>query len=1039
MRVGLLCVALLVAAGVCSGVLPQEDVLELDDTTDGIPGGISLAEVQEQASDESQAQAQLTLEESAEAKVMFMSMIDKLKTGKIRGAALFAARSAEDTFDDMGESAGGSGLDVIFKKLKELETEITDQQESEKARMDAFNSQCNDELKKQSDIITLTTKTRNDLKRQTGESNVLIKDNRRTWRLSRNQEDITHKAMIDLQSAREESRMAVRAMVDERNKAIDVMQTALFLVCERFARFKNGKTCLKVKSQPDVAEPRRFETNPLEEAEQQDKDNHDANGLGADWAAKWAAKKAKDQDLENNPEPEQIPGLEDDSAETDELGDDAEPDKPKAKETLAQVMADDDPDAGDWKLSSKEKRAHKKLATLASTEMPDKYKLPLVELSESIQMGSERRSRSIVEILMDVLRVTKEDLAKIKTDHTIRLNTDYDTSWDLKDTLNSQRISQDEMRAIMEANRNNILNYNDEGEKVRVDQDAAIAAKHTTEDVCNLENEEYGVEESWRIEDLENLMKLKSILRMLYYKKKPLNCPHHPQTKAKCSGMDRGWCVYSELHPDETQRCSCNVGFYGDACQYTMCPGIALNLYEHDAPGVCSNTNVETRGSCDKNTGLCTCYDGEGVLRGQSTGVNPEYNLPDQVNGGYYHGPKRACDFKNAPPSKNGQIDNKCSDNGDIYINNADPNHPITYSDGYDKIRGICHCKYENWGPACEFKKCPHSNGNLYPSISSNACNGHGACSDETGRCTCKMPYHCGQSCGGNAGMMTDEEREDASNEQLQELIEGTGDSGPCSHTCPAGQSCAFEDCAEDCRASGKSSCNTQNGQCSCAPGTSGHACEFFDCPGSDPGSNLCGSGGECNRNDGVCICRIGYSGPKCEKTQRCTGKLDSPYMNWWTIWDKPGWITCTSGQLMYKLKRSLCDALSCINSGACAAGCEGTEHVFQLRHCYHDLRWYNSFDVAGWSKCLDDYYVAGLYRSGESLYELQMAKCCSLMDARWVNCDEANWNSIFAGPGTGTIDKKPNIAFITGFKRGVEHTIKGIDGASYCGFVRGY
>ena len=56
--------------------------------------------------------------------------------------------------------------------------------------------------------------------------------------MSRNQEDITHKAMVDLQSAREESTMAVRAQVDERNKAIDVMQTALFLVCERFARFK---------------------------------------------------------------------------------------------------------------------------------------------------------------------------------------------------------------------------------------------------------------------------------------------------------------------------------------------------------------------------------------------------------------------------------------------------------------------------------------------------------------------------------------------------------------------------------------------------------------------------------------------------------------------------------------------------------------------------------------------------------------------------------------------------------------------------------
>lgn len=171
-------------------------------------------------------------------------------------------------------------------------------------------------------------------------------------------------------------------------------------------------------------------------------------------------------------------------------------------------------------------------------------------------------------------------------------------------------------------------------------------------------------------------------------------------------------------------------------------------------------------------------------------------------------------------------------------MNQADPQNPVTYSDGYDKIRGMCHCKYEYWGPACEFKKCPHSNGNLYPSTSSNACNGHGACSNENGLCTCTMPYHCGQSCG-QAGM-SDAQREGASLEDLQASIEGT-----CSNTCSPGKSCAFEDCSDDCRASTKGACNTQDGSCSCAAGTSGHACEFFDCPGSDPGSNLCGNGGD--------------------------------------------------------------------------------------------------------------------------------------------------------------------------------------------------
>merc|ERR1712057_83553 len=100
--------------------------------------------------------------------------------------------------------------------------------------------------------------------------------------------------------------------------------------------------------------------------------------------------------------------------------------------------------------------------------------------------------------------------------------------------------------------------------------------------------------------------------------------------------------------------------------------------------------------------------------------------------------------------------------------------------------------------------------------------------------------------------------------------------------------------------------------------------------------------------------------------------------------------MVCPKGQLMYQLKRSNCQALSCIESG----GCEAEKHVFQLRHCYHDLRWYTSFDKAGWSKCLPDYYVAGLFRSCESLYCLNMAKCCSLKEARQpaATCGDTLW-----------------------------------------------
>lgn len=410
-----------------------------------------------------------------------------------------------------------------------------------------------------------------------------------------------------------------------------------------------------------------------------------------------------------------------------------------------------------------------------------------------------------------------------------------------------------------------------------------------------------------------------------------------------------------------------------------MCPGLAKNLYPHDAAtGVCSNqAGKETRGSCNKMTGLCTCNDDPKSTRR------------------FYHGPKRACEWARAPPSKNGEVDNKCSGRGRSFQNKADPENIITYADGYDKVRGDCHCMLEFWGPGCEFKKCPGgaklaSGAVLYPSTSSNACSGRGACSNEDGTCSCPWPFR--------------------------------------------GTQCEFEDCPGDCRASGKSACDSSTGKCMCKDPTWGHECEYLSCP-----ADCNGSGGECNRNDGKCICKMGYSGTTCQQTKRCDAKksLYTDATNWWTVWDKPGWITCPHGQLLHQLKRSGCSALSCIDSGACAAGCEGDDHVFQIRHCYHDLRWYNSFDGKGWSKCLPDYFVAGLYRSCDSLYCLNLAKCCSLKEARWTECKEANWEPIFNGPGTG---KVPNaVSFITGFYRDTGHTIKDIDKASYCGFVRGY
>jgi len=476
-------------------------------------------------------------------------------------------------------------------------------------------------------------------------------------------------------------------------------------------------------------------------------------------------------------------------------------------------------------LSSSEAATCRELSVLTnSAKLEHRYALPLNELEVSLKAGDTKRSKSIVEILLSVLKETREEQAVDKAKHQINLDKYFKQSWELMKILLDEAAFQKQTRTRMEANRVLIRARMSDNEEQRINQNRALGARTEKEDSCGISNEEYGVREALRKEDLENLAKLKSLLRALYDKKMPKSCPKH--NRVICTSKDNGWCIYVGKSPSNEQRCSCNVGFYGDACQFRMCPGGAKNLYQADAPGSCSD-----RGTCNPLTGMCNC------------------------GAAFYHGPKNACDYKHTPKDLAGNWDT-CSGKARGTV---------------DPVRGICNCKEEFYAPACEQRKCPNSNGVLYPIVSGNACNGRGACSVEKGTCKCREMFF--------------------------------------------GASCEFEKCPENCR--GRGTCNDVTGHCACNKGWHGHACEFQSCP------NDCSGGGKCNRSDGKCVCSMGYSGLACEKTKRCTAaNLNNNRMNWWTVWDKPGWLVCPKGQLLYQLKRSNCNALSCIESGGCAAGC---------------------------------------------------------------------------------------------------------------------
>jgi hypothetical protein len=947
-------------------------------------------------------------------------------------------------------------LDLVFEKIDKLHNEIQAECAEALTNINVLKKKAHSEIAAETATIEQAMQIRSENAEANKASHSKIVAGRRSWISSRHKErgpGGIHETLTGLQSNRLEASQIFKDEVDERNKAIDIIGKALFLVCLRFHSFKNTPTCLKVKSQPDVDEPPRYETKEPNEAEEETKLIHRPDTV---FTNAWEDQKLKDQSLEDAPCPEDpttCPVLDamrgdmqiedgksfsesdtatfykelnaQDSAhcagacnesakckaflfakdvakckllenapdtttsdigfvvgiKPQQEGDDEQEENSEAEEDDEGQLNDSDFDflqlseaSSLSALSYSEQLAAGELQQLAkeSSSLPTKYATPLKELVlATSNSASKQKKRTVVHVIIEVLSQTQLEQSVAQSHHQDKLDAWFKESWALKGALNDERDKQNTEWALWQKQRSYIEQRIVASEVQRQAQEGAEEARKMIEDRIWEDERVYSIEESLRIEDLENLVKLNSLLRSAYDPTKPTSCPK--TNGVICTESAAGWCVFSEKIPSNVQRCSCNSGFYGDACQFKMCPGLGDVLYKHDAEGVCSERGTGQEGGkgCDNTLGQCHC------------------------DPAYYHGPATKCEFRHAPPSKyesagetylmgNGVIDDQCSGHGTV-----------------DKIRGICTCKESYWGVppdhvqvngACETLKCPNSNGVAYPYVSGNACDGHGVCVPETGECTCSQPYF--------------------------------------------GHACESTTCPNDC--SGNGECDITTGQCVCHQTPvkySGISCELMECLASCNAPH-----GECNQNDGKCICKIGYSGAQSQLDSRCTAdSLNTAETNWWTVWDKPGWIACPRGQLLYALRRSSCDALSCIDSGSCAAACEGESHVYQPYHCYHDLAWYNSMDHAGWSKCLPNYYVAGLYRSCESLYCLNIAKCCSLEDARWAMCGQTIWGTSFNNVGWSNLGQAGAHAFITGFKRSKVHTISSIDSASYCGFVRGY
>lgn len=260
-------------------------------------------------------------------------------------------------------------------------------------------------------------------------------------------------------------------------------------------------------------------------------------------------------------------------------------------------------------------------------------------------------------------------------------------------------------------------------------------------------------------------------------------------------------------------------------------------------------------------------------------------------------------------------------------------------------------------------------------------------------------------------------------------------------------------------------------GRCECGVGTScGVVGEDAHCPGAcifNKCQNSCGgtdddggdyTTGKCDRYSGYCMCnpqRI-YNGPDCESPARgMDGSKGTMSMTYWGLtFDKWGWSICPAGSLLVGMatdSQGSRDALYNIMVGHCQEPYSGQSPAASLitrgvepHRCYHE-NWWKKFDSRGGKFCRRNYFVAGLFRSHcNSLYCIEMAKCCSVKRSVWINCawkSAANWITDATTPSaTGTggalhVDTAGNDegTFIVGFFRSDLHTLAGITHIRQC------
>jgi len=873
---------------------------------------------------------------------------------------------------------------------------------------------------------------------------------------------------------------------EDRHQVRNVLMQALWLVCTGFRSFRHSEYCTNIRQQPDFDEP---STGVISEADlssgdgpaEKEKLVSRSTTFGQTMQPVWEQQKTADAATVNNLDGDvdmekgfvnnKAPwGVDPAGAQEEELGESNESEDMSSDEMSSRLNF-----------------------LLESSSVPERISSPITAFIQALDTNDVAVQQSLVAALvgMDTAEGQSQSnidytwyqtvIAKRKTmyekmEEALALKTKQKTTFE--DIERLQDLMADTQSAEVAATK-----QNDAATRVHQDEvlecDENIIEKEALIEICN--------------EELTNIQRLNSLLRFLVVGDKPkcagngFECNNAEE--GSCTWRNRGQgksgesakdcetetgadipCDYSgsqfaETADNTAEFCACEYGFFGSNekdldCKLKTCPGygrirynknqqeslqfynVALHLSTgaksaHDVLAVCSGIRKEEHGTCDVTTGQCSsCY----VAAGDPKKVTPALNdaqgvksVPNTVIESMpYSGAEGKCEEWYVPRSKVGSDvvwttftdTQKCSGKGAAAINVAaiKPGVPVYHT-------GKCVCVADRYGQACELTMMEMGEGEFYPSASPVVCSGRGVANNLVAPATCE--------CNGQAtGRKCEEIRCPGFDSSLHSngVIPGS----------PQDPECGL----------GLGSCNLNNGRCACTGGSScglpneaecPGACLYEDCANNCGGDNTDGSSqtGLCNRFTGQCSCNFNnvFNGPTCIKPERGAqnkmGAEQHETMIWTASMDKWGWSLCKDGHLLTGMKTDLQqtkDALYNLDSASCAQPYEASGVITKAvepSRCYHE-NWWKKFDTRGGKFCRRNYFVAGLFRSHcNSLYCIEMAKCCSVKRSIWTNCKwtaTGQWTNRESG-----MKVADSTSFIVGFFRGATHTLDGITSIREC------